>query len=324
MRGGSPASEKAASLYFLNPLVIWVSSGWGQYDSLPAFFSALALYVIYAKRKSLTSGIGVLTAVLYKIYPIVLLLPTYFSQRGESSFLRRNIFLAPFAAALAFAVALTRSQLVQFVQNWFLPATFGNILGFGLTYWSISLFLQPPLADFQAFEVFSSVVFLILLGISALLVVRYRKGEQMSYIMLSSLLLICSYFLSQRYIAEDFSVLYFLILAFVVMEGVVSPKLYYLSALVAFVYTQKNFPYYLLPAASLNQKLFIPIFQLTESTREVVAQGGTLVLAPTPISGAVLAILGTIFSALTSIVFVRSLQAIRKLGPEEAPSPGSE
>src|SRR5205823_1331418 len=61
MRGGIPAAEKAASLYFLNPLVIWVSSGWGQYDSLPAFFSALALYVIYAKRKSLTSGIGVLT-----------------------------------------------------------------------------------------------------------------------------------------------------------------------------------------------------------------------------------------------------------------------
>ena len=43
-------AEKAAILWFLNPFVIWISAGWGMWDTLPAFFSFPAFYLILKKE----------------------------------------------------------------------------------------------------------------------------------------------------------------------------------------------------------------------------------------------------------------------------------
>lgn len=40
----------ATALWFLNPLTIWISSGWGMFDTLPALFTVLSLYFILEKK----------------------------------------------------------------------------------------------------------------------------------------------------------------------------------------------------------------------------------------------------------------------------------
>jgi len=58
--------------WLLNPLVIWISSIWGMFDSIPTLFVLLSLHFILTKKYN-CSAISLATAVLFKLYPIVLI-----------------------------------------------------------------------------------------------------------------------------------------------------------------------------------------------------------------------------------------------------------
>lgn len=64
----------AAAIWFLNPLTIWVSSGWGTFDTLPTLFTVLALYFLYEKRL-ISSGIAIVIAAIIKYYAFALIIP---------------------------------------------------------------------------------------------------------------------------------------------------------------------------------------------------------------------------------------------------------
>lgn len=83
----------AASLWFLNPLAIWVSSGWGMFDTLPAFFTVLAFYLLMQQRFAY-SGVSLALAVAMKYYAIVLVLPLVilaWRERRWNGLLRSSI-----------------------------------------------------------------------------------------------------------------------------------------------------------------------------------------------------------------------------------------
>jgi predicted membrane-bound dolichyl-phosphate-mannose-protein mannosyltransferase len=61
-------------IWFLNPLSIWVSSGWGMFDTLPALFTVISLYSL-SERRYAVSGVALAIAVFLKYYAIVLLFP---------------------------------------------------------------------------------------------------------------------------------------------------------------------------------------------------------------------------------------------------------
>ncbi len=72
--GDERVAVSASALWFLNPLTIWVSSGWGMFDTLPALFTILALYFLLDKKFAL-AGMSLALAVEMKYYAIVLLFP---------------------------------------------------------------------------------------------------------------------------------------------------------------------------------------------------------------------------------------------------------
>lgn len=72
--GDDKLAIAAMMLWYLNPLTIWVSSGWGMFDTLPALFTVLSLWLAFDER-FLYSGISVAIAVAMKYYAIVLVVP---------------------------------------------------------------------------------------------------------------------------------------------------------------------------------------------------------------------------------------------------------
>lgn len=58
-------------LWFLNPLVIFVSSIYGNFDILAVFFSVLSLYSMY-RRMYLSAGLAVGLGIAFKLFPMYL------------------------------------------------------------------------------------------------------------------------------------------------------------------------------------------------------------------------------------------------------------
>lgn len=79
-------------------------------------------------------------------------------------------------------------------------------------------------------------------------------------------------------------------------------------SLIAFVYAQKNFPYYLLPIATINQGLLTPLFKLAEPFGQVVQNA----LMPTALGAIVLAALGVGFSVLLVKAYVKVIRILRR------------
>lgn len=61
----------ASAVWFLNPLSIWVSSGWGMFDSIPAALTVLLLY-FYLDEKPIPAAISLAVAIAMKYYAAVL------------------------------------------------------------------------------------------------------------------------------------------------------------------------------------------------------------------------------------------------------------
>ena len=72
MTGDRRKAEQAIGLYMLNPYVIWISSIWGMFDSLPALCTLLA-FMYFVDRKRGVSAIFLGLGIAFKYYPILLL-----------------------------------------------------------------------------------------------------------------------------------------------------------------------------------------------------------------------------------------------------------
>jgi len=72
LTGSRGRAELAAAVWFFNPLSIWVGSVHGQFDSIPAFLTVLALSLMW-RRQWLGVGVALSLGVLFKLYPIYLL-----------------------------------------------------------------------------------------------------------------------------------------------------------------------------------------------------------------------------------------------------------
>jgi len=65
------AARRVFILWFLNPLVIFISSIYGNFDILAVFFSVLSLYSMY-RRMYLSAGLAVGLGIAFKLFPMYL------------------------------------------------------------------------------------------------------------------------------------------------------------------------------------------------------------------------------------------------------------
>ena len=299
---GREKARMAAMVFFLNPAVIWISSAWGQYDSIPAFFTVLSLFYLVEKRL-ICSSLSLLIATLFKIYPIAFLIPisVYLFKRESIGNLVR--FLSTFLVPASLGLIFYSSSLMTFVQGFFSTDTFYGIFGFGLTYWSVSL-LYP--LDVETFRFISIGLMIILFSISLYYICREKYDDKLRGLTISAILLAASMFLSIRYPTEQRVVWLVPFMAIAVSGGYISEKMFWALSMISFTYMQKTFPQYLLPVAALNVNAFLPLFQIITPFR-IVTEGA---LMPSPASAAILSILGILFSLLVFKICLRLLNVI--------------
>jgi GPI mannosyltransferase 1 subunit M len=285
-------AEKAALLWFLNPVVIWISAGWGMWDTLPALFSLAGFYFTLKKRYAV-SAVFISLGVACKLYPLLFVVPiliyiqrtTAVEQKRKSTFTFVSVFLI--FSLLLFLPYL--NTIINFFSNYFLPTTItqtsnfvtdqiNNPLGFGLTYWTLFL-----LNRFFNFAISSSVisfgslfsVALFILG----LIVGYWKTTRISFnnyaydLALIMFLPVAVLFLTYRIICEQFFIWLIPFLIILVIGQRMKPIFYWGISMVAILYAILNcpFPFFFLPLAPLgpNTLLGMVNFMLSNETLRI-------------------------------------------------------
>jgi len=262
-----------------------------------------ALYLLL-NEKVVSSAFSLLVATLFKVYPAIFLIPTtiyLFKRSNRRSLLKYYlIFFIPMLLSLI----MGGMQLVYefFKYGFFFSTTnYLNLFGFGLTYWSISM--NFPL-DPVIWGPISSLLTIVLVIISTYFVAKLSFEEPLKALVRSIFIIFAAGLLSFRYVVENrfLWLLPFLTLMFTL--GFVSKKLYGFLSLTSFIYTQKNFPYYLLPITIINQDALKPLFEFVRPFGKIV-EG---FLLPTPLSAAILVILGTAFSILILVTYLKTIR----------------
>ena len=233
----------ASSGWFLNPLVIWVSSGWGMFDTLPALFTLLALYIV-AGGKFAYSGLSQAGAVAMKYYAVVLVIPMLVIAWREGG--RRGALVATGATAGASVVLFTPvlgrvvSGYAGLVSS---PPQHGLVYS-GLSFWSAITLFTP----FPALTIASAILIAGALGIAYVWMARTGKKGMLSYATFFgiSVLFLLIFF---RFVGENYFVW---VLPFASILTLQSRRGRYLFWSVSVLALFANFadsllPYYMLP-----------------------------------------------------------------------------
>jgi Gpi18-like mannosyltransferase len=298
-------AEKVVALFYLNPISIWISSGWGQSDPIPAFLTVLSVYLLLSER-ILPSAVSLLLATLFKVYPAAFIVPAsvYLFKGKRKELLKYLIFfIVPYSIFLVSGGLQAANNLLMLVLGFFFPrGTFHGIFGFGLTYWSWSMVFSM---DPNVWAPVSTLLMTVLFCISIYFVLKAKFDDPLRSLTMATYMVAVAFFLSSRLVNEARFV--WLLPFFVLMVGeVVSLKLFGLVSLTAFLYTQKNFPYYLLPVATLNKDILSPLFHMAAPFGNVV-QGALL---PASSGAVILAALGTLFSILLFTIYLKEVRTV--------------
>lgn len=307
-------ADRVVLLYYLNPISICISSMWGQNDAIPAFFTVLSVYLLLGDRV-VPSAISLLFATLFKVYPAAFIIPAsvYLFKGGKQKKLLKYLpfFIVPYSIFLVSSGIQAVNNLSSLLLVFFLPHwNFHGIFGFGLTYWSWSMVL--PL-DPNIWAPVSALLMTVLLSLSLYFVSKARFEDPLKGLTMAAYLVAAAFFLSSNLVSEARFVWLLPFLVLLVGEEVISVKLFGLISIVAFLYTQKNFPYYLLPVATLNSDVLAPLFRVAAPFGDVV-QGA---LFPSSAGAIILAILGTLFSMLILMI---SFKVLREVEPGQPPN----
>ncbi|NLB76071.1 MAG: DUF2029 domain-containing protein [Crenarchaeota archaeon] len=264
LTGNNGLAEKATFLWFLNPFVIWISAGWGMWDTLPALFSLVAFYFLLKKKYAL-SGVALSIGVALKLYPLLFLVPIIiYLFKAYISGERRNSLLKFFGSffgcsALIFLPYIDRS--ISFFSDFFLfsAAAIDPVvepLGFGLSYWSLfllnRLFNLTITADFvSTMAVFSVLLVAVFVGVVYWRISKFSFKKPVFDLNLAFLLSLCALFLSYRVVCEQFFIWLIPMLIILYISGKVRGALYWGISLVALVYCLLNLPvpFFFLPLA---------------------------------------------------------------------------
>lgn len=259
-------AQKAALLWFLNPFVIWISAGWGMWDTLPALCSLAAFYLMLTKRIP-WSAVFISLGVALKLYPALFLVPLgiflFKSSSASEKWLNCLKFYLVFAAVALFLFLPYLGMMSSFFTGYFAPTPaqsgvltnpVDNPLGFGLIYWSLyglnRLIHFPINSEFITFATLAPLVIVA----ASLIFVYYRTAKRSflkpAYDLAFAMLLpVVALFLSYRVICEQWFVWAIPLLILVYIFGHMNSSLYWGVSIIGLVYVFLNcpFPFFFLP-----------------------------------------------------------------------------
>jgi hypothetical protein len=277
--GKKEFAEKAALLWFLNPFLIWVSAVWGMWDTLPVIFSIVALYFLVKNRVKF-SGFFLGLGVAAKLYPLLFLVPfTFYIFKHNSKcerWQKSKKFYLPFIGVSLLLFLPYFGFVADFFNSYFLPGGSGgsdigfdpvlNPIGFGLTYWSISLLNRIISLPFDTnLTTLLPALSIILVGV--FLIIVYWKTSKLSFrkpyidLTMAMLISIVAVFLSYRVICEQFYVWILPFLIILHVGGNLKNTFYWGASLTALLYSVLNcpLPFYFLPLAPWAQNQLLSL-----------------------------------------------------------------
>jgi len=261
-------AEKSAIIWFLNPFVIWISAGWGMWDTLTALFSLMAFFFVLKKKFAL-SAVSLSLGVASKLYPALFLVPIILyilkvnpvKERVKNCLAFFSIFII--GLLLLFLPYLT--QVASFFSSYFLPSAAAsgaitdpivNPLGFGLTYWSVYLLnrlINIPVSSGTFY--FATILSVIMVAVSIALVFwktsKLAVNKPVYDLALMMLLPVIALFLSYRIICEQWFVWLLPFLVILYVGGRIKRSLFWGASGVALLYSVLNcpLPFFFLPLA---------------------------------------------------------------------------
>jgi hypothetical protein len=318
-------AEKAAALWLLNPYLVWISSAWGMFDSLPALFSIASFYFLIKNRVALSS-LAISISIAYKLYPILFLVPItiYFMKRQGDIHLKKSLtkFYSTFLAFSALLFFPSIHLMLGFSQG-LVTMTNAGAAGGGLTYWSFAFFTPVDLNIAIAVSA--------TLGLALLALVFWRIGKlsfKSPFSDLASAQLACvvAILLSYRIIPEQFFVWALPFIILTAVEGRVEEILLRFPSAIALLYSVTNsvLPLYLLALTPWIGDGLAAVMRLIQPLRiRINGIGVAPTFTPRLSFGSVLlAALGVFFSALMIVLLMESLikpreKIVKRILPEK-------
>lgn len=289
-------SWRSAMLYFFSPIVIWISAAWGQYDSLTVLFTLLSIYFLMVSKRIFASSFSLCIAVLIKIYPIIFLVPIIISiLRFETDKVRKVMcYLLIFIPLSMYLVLFQENELLKLLNGMIFPSGVSFTNGFGLTYWSVSLIMST---DIFWSSTIMNLIMISLISLSLYYVI-WRAKTQFTAVMFGSFLFTAALFLSLLVVTEQRSLILLALLSLIVIKFPSIQNYLIILSFTAFLYTQKNFPFYLLPIASKFPSSFSFLFS---SMSPFINRSSNYIL-PAFNAGLILFIIGFCFSSILVIL----------------------
>ena len=244
--GDERLARVGAAMWMLNPLAIWISSGWGMFDTFPALFTVLTVYLCLEGRFEF-AGASLILSIAMKYYAVVLLFPfLLFVWRtgGTQKVPRVLLVCAGLGAALFLPSAMaTTSNFFQLAgTSSSLVATYYP----GLSFWTLVFTLFPNFND----TVPSSLI--LAAGLLAVYACVWRaRATGAGMLVLSFALPLALTLVFFRFVGENFFV-WLLPFAIILAAGDRNQSLilWGLSFLALFSsFTDSLLPYYMLPMA---------------------------------------------------------------------------
>ncbi len=294
--GDKSLSHRSSLLYFLNPIVIWISAAWGQYDSLAVLFTLLSFYFLLVDKKTIVSSLCIYIAFLTKIYPIIFLIPiTALILKFEKDRLRKLfIYWFPLIPVALYQFIFYGVESFRSLADVIFPGYFLFTSGYGLTYWSISLIVPLDIFWSRLIMYVGTLVFILL----SIYYIFQRAKTPFNTLVDGSFLLTATLFLFLTIVTEQRTLMLLGVLS-LLMFNHWSLRKYVLSlSLLAFLHTQKNFPFYLLPLASRYPDSFSFMF----STVSPYINRTPFFIAPSSSIGLILFLIGASFSGILLIL----------------------
>ena len=243
---GPNLGTTAAALWFLNPLTIWISSGWGQSDTLPTLLTLVSFYFLLEKKFTLSS-VAIAGGAALKFYPAVLFIPLFiytFRTKGTKGLLK----VVASSIGLGILILLPNAGMALGMTASFANGINPQVLHYsGLSIWTpFTIFISnfnPTYLAYGAIAVSLSIVSILLLSRDARIDV---PSVAISYSLALIPLLIFLPFVGENYLIW--------ILPYLAMIAVARnyrTAIFWALSLVGLVssLTDSLLPYYMLPLA---------------------------------------------------------------------------
>jgi hypothetical protein len=278
----------AAAMWFLNPFVIWISAGWGMWDSFAALFSLASAYFLL-KKKFFFSSVFLVFGIVTKLYPVVFLLPfTFYIARlpPENRWKSIREFYAVIVASTLFLVVFFSGGLVNFFATWLVPNAqftsnlFVNPVAFGLTWWSLPALFQltnTPIGLPLTFGV-SAVLVISAMMLSGWRVRKMTFKKPETDMLVAMLFCMITLFLSFRLVLEQWIIAILPLTVLLSVMGMARKRVYWGISGVALLYSVLNcpLPFFFLPLySSIGDQLVKMVYAIwmIESVRIVLLAG---------------------------------------------------